>query len=150
MKRTEATAYHEAGHVIALRSIGRRAMEVCVVAQDEGYTSPDALPKDSEQMALVGLAGVQAEAQHSDSNLDIEGIIGAYVGASSDRNVIAKAFNDVWLGQPALWYQTKYNKAHKFVQDHGEEIRAVAEAILSIEGFPKSLDETAIDAVLEN
>ena len=145
----DATAYHESGHVIALRHVKRRALAVSVTSEKAGYTLPDKIPEDPDQVALVGLAGIQAESLQPYSLDDLDAAIRAYVAAASDRNQIAKAFDQVWLSRNALWHQAKYDKALKFVQEHQTEINALATAILKIAGFPKTLNEAEIETALK-
>jgi len=144
----EATAYHEAGHVIALRTIGRRVVKVAILSESVGYAAPDQMPSSEDNVALVGLAGIQAETHHPDSNANLTAAIDAYVAAASDRNVIAKALKTAWLGKAPLWYQGRYNKATKLVQEHQHDIRTIALALLAKVSFPKELDENEINALL--
>jgi hypothetical protein len=148
MTELEATAYHESGHVMAVRHVKRRALAVSVTSEKAGYTLPDKIPEDPCQVALVGLAGIQAESLAPYSLGDLDAAIRAYVAAASDRNQIAKAFDQVWLSRNALWHQAQYDKALKFVQEHQKEITTLATAVLKITGFPKTLNETEIEAAL--
>lgn len=149
MSALEYTAYHEAGHVLALRSIGRRVLKVAILSDTAGYAAPDIMPGSEDEMALVGLAGIQAETEHPDVGPSLSSAIDAYVAAASDRNVIAKAFKTVWLGKAPLWYQGRYNKATKFVQEHQSEIRTIALALLAKPSFPKELNEGEISTLLK-
>ena len=150
MDQVEAAAYHEAGHVVALRHEGQRAQRVCVDDDGSGSTIPNDLPQSAEAVALVALVGIQAESQRRGTEMNVDDFFQAYASAASDRDLIAESFKTVWLGKGSLWHQAQYDRAHKFVSDHENDIATLAHAILNKPGFPKCLDETEIDALIGN
>lgn len=150
--QVEAAAYHEAGHVVGLRHCGQSVHSASVNDDGSGDTIFEDLPTDDKDVILVILAGMHAEPNPQESNIQehIRQFQSTAASANSDMKALIEHFEELWLAQSSLWHQTQHNRAEKFVQDHKEQIVAVAEAILAKPGFPKLLDGTEIDKVLSN
>jgi len=149
MDQVDAAAYHEAGHVVALRRVECRVLNVCVYKDGSGETQFEKLPQHDEEKVLVAISGMQAEAHCHGQDMSIDDVGHAYSGARGDRGMIEEESGRAWLTHNALWHQAQYNRAQKLVDECREQVQAVAEAILKKRGFPKCLSESEVETALK-
>lgn len=145
----ECTAWHEAGHVVALWRLGVPVSEVAVEEESGGYTDPDEAMWDklSESDAIHAvISGLKAEEANNDQ-FCVDTAIAMLLGATQDRHIMYVNFQAYWPHLGVTGWQGAYHRAEKFVQDNEDAIRTVASALLAKQGFPKVLNTQEIEDI---
>lgn len=126
----EYTAYHEAGHVVALHYLKIQVVKVEIWDTGNGSVDAEGTPKTEKDIALVALAGREAQSKYQ-VEANIDEILEIYTDARDDRCEFQEKTKRPWLSYPTLWHQTNENQAKIFVTKHWNEIDAIAKTLLN-------------------